>query len=95
MPRRNIVNWNRIREMCIASFPLRSDKEVDIMATEMARVQAEDKVAAFEHKAEVAQQALAEVVEAAARQAEQALEQAEAVVAKEVCNIPNFKIKQK
>jgi hypothetical protein len=54
-------------------LPQRSDKDVDITATEMTRQFVEDKVAVacFERKGEVAQQALEEVVEAAAHGAAQ------------------------
>jgi hypothetical protein len=39
------------------------------MATKMARIQASHQVATFEHEGNVAQQALVELVEAAAHQA--------------------------
>jgi hypothetical protein len=47
------------------------------MATEMARIQASHQVPTFEHEGNVLQQALVEVVKAAAQQAQQALHQAE------------------
>jgi hypothetical protein len=41
--------------MCLVIFPLRSDEEVEIMATEMADQQAADEVSAFEHEGDVDQ----------------------------------------
>jgi hypothetical protein len=42
MPRRNISNWDDIRKMCRSHYPRPSDEEVEIMAREMARIQAMD-----------------------------------------------------
>jgi hypothetical protein len=50
MPRRNITKWNHVMAMCLASFPRRSDEEVEIMTMKMAHQQAKDEVAAFEHE---------------------------------------------
>jgi hypothetical protein len=83
MPRLDISIWDHIREMCGSRWPRPSDEEVEIMATEMACVQARDHVAAFEHEGNVAHQALVEVVEAATQQAQHALYHAEQEVASE------------
>jgi uncharacterized membrane protein YgcG len=83
MTRWNISSWDHIRKMCRSRWTCPSDEEVEIMATEMARVQARHQVAAFEHEGNVAQQNMVEVVEAVAQRAQQALQQKEQAVASE------------
>jgi hypothetical protein len=66
MPRRKIVNWTTIRNMCRRRFAAQAAEEVEVQAVELARQHAEQEVAAFEREGEVAQEAMDRVMEEAA-----------------------------
>jgi hypothetical protein len=72
-----VANWSHIGQMCLDRFPQWSDEEFNIMATEMARQFTEEEAAAFEPEGEVGRKVLAQGVEVAAQQVDQALAAAE------------------
>jgi hypothetical protein len=66
MPHRKIANWTTIRKMCQRRFTGQTAEEVVVRAVELDRPRAEVRVAIFEHKGEVAQEAVEVVMEEAA-----------------------------
>jgi hypothetical protein len=66
MPRRKIANWTTIRNMCRWHFAAQTAEELEVQAVQLARLHAEDEVAAFERKGEAAQVAMVRVLEDAA-----------------------------
>jgi hypothetical protein len=54
MPRCKIPKWTMIRNMCRRRFAAQAAEEVEVQAVELARQHAEEEVAAFERKGEVA-----------------------------------------
>jgi hypothetical protein len=58
-----------IRKMCRKRYPQRSETEVDVEATPLARHFTKEEVGAFEREGQVTEQALDVVVEMAAKDA--------------------------
>jgi hypothetical protein len=63
MPRRKIANWMMIRNMCRRRFAAQTAEELEVQVVELARLHAEDEVAAFKREGEVAQAAMVRVLE--------------------------------
>jgi hypothetical protein len=63
MPHCKIANWTMIRNMCRRRFAAQMAEESEMQAVELAWLHAEDEVASFKRKGEVAQAAMVMVLE--------------------------------
>jgi hypothetical protein len=64
---RKIANWMTIQEICRNRYAKQTTEEVEVRAMALARLQAEEEVCAFELEGAVAQRAMEDVVEEAAK----------------------------
>jgi hypothetical protein len=65
MPRCKIANWTPIQEMCRNRFTGKTAEKVEVRATTLAQLHAEEEVAAFEREGTVAEEAMESMVEEA------------------------------